>query len=312
MSAYHCPVLLNEVLEGLNVKNTENGIFFDGTCGGGNHSYAILEQNPTARLIATDKDAEAITESQKRLSPFAGRFQIYRSDFKDFEQVFAQAGVEKLDGFLLDLGISSHQIDEEERGFAYTKPNAPLDMRMDASASLDARDVVNGYSEEALRKILWEYGEESYARSIAANIVKARQTQTIETCGRLNEIVEKSVPPKYRYSACAKKTFQAIRIEVNGELNGLSECVYALADRLKKGGRGCVITFHSLEDRIVKRVFGDLNTGCVCPKNLPVCVCGRVQRARLVNKHPITASEREQTENSRSKCAKLRIIEKIT
>lgn len=312
MSAYHCPVLLKEVLDGLNVQNVENGIFFDGTLGGGNHSYAILESSPTARLIATDKDGEALEEGRKRLAPFEGRFALFHSDYKDFESVFDQAQVSKIDGFLLDLGISSHQIDDETRGFSYTKPNGPLDMRMDKSATKSAYDVVNGYSEEMLRKILWEYSEESYARSIAANIVKARSEQAITTCGRLNGIVERSVPPKYRYSACGRKTFQAIRIEVNGELQGLYECVTALAERLKPGGRGCVITFHSLEDRIVKQAFKELNTGCICPKSLPVCVCGRVQKVKLIGKHPIVAGEEELKRNSRSKSAKLRIIEKLS
>lgn len=312
MSAYHCPVLLEEVLEGLNVKNVERGVFFDGTCGGGNHSFAILQNSPTSRLVATDKDAEAIAEAGKRLSPFEGRYELFRSDFKNFSEALERANVTELDGFLLDLGISSHQIDTEERGFAYTKPNAPLDMRMDRDAKPSAEDIVNEYSEESLRKLLWEFGEESYAKSIAAGIVRERQIKRITTCGRLNEIIEKNVPAKYRFNACGRKTFQAIRIEVNGELAGLGDCVRALTDKLKKGGRGCVITFHSLEDRIVKQVFKDLCTGCTCPKTLPVCVCGRVQQGKLVGKQPITASERELAQNSRSKSAKLRIIEKIT
>ncbi len=312
MSAYHCPVLLKEVIEGLNVKNLSGGTFFDGTCGGGNHAYAVLESNPAVRLVATDKDGEAIAESQKRLAPFAERFQIFRSDYKNYAEVLDRAGVESLDGFLLDLGISSHQIDTEERGFAYTKPDAPLDMRMDTRQKRDAKEIVNTYSEEALKRLLWEYGEESYARSIAANIVKEREKQTIATCVQLNAIVEKSVPPKYRYAACARKTFQAIRIEVNEELGGLGECVEGLVKRLKKGGRGCVITFHSLEDRIVKQVFRDLCTGCTCPKNFPVCVCGRKEQGKPVGKQPVTAGEEELRENSRSKSAKLRIIEKIT
>lgn len=312
MSAYHCPVLLKEVIVGLNVKNLSGGTFFDGTCGGGNHAYAVLESNPAVRLVATDKDGEAIAESQKRLAPFAERLQLFRSDYKNYAEVLDRAGVESLDGFLLDLGISSHQIDTEERGFAYTKPDAPLDMRMDTRQKRDAKEIVNTYSEEALKRLLWEYGEEGYARSIAANIVKEREKQTIATCGQLNAIVEKSVPPKYRYAACARKTFQAIRIEVNEELGGLGECVEGLVKRLKKGGRGCVITFHSLEDRIVKQVFRDLCTGCTCPKNFPVCVCGRKEQGKPVGKQPVTAGEEELRENSRSKSAKLRIIEKIT
>ena len=312
MSAYHCPVLLEEVLEGLNVRKADGGVFFDGTLGGGNHSYAMLESNPAVKLIATDKDDEALAEGKKRLAPFEGRFKLFHSDFKNFESVLEEAAIPALDGYLLDLGVSSHQIDEETRGFSYTKSEAPLDMRMDTTASFSACDVVNGYSQEALKRILREYGEETYAPTIAANIVKARESKKITTCGQLQAIIERSVPPKYRFSACGRKTFQAIRIEVNGELQGLYECVIGLTERLKKGGRGCVITFHSLEDRIVKQAFRELSTGCTCPKTLPVCVCGRVQKGKLVGKQPITASEEELARNSRSKSAKLRIIEKIS
>lgn len=312
MEPYHRPVLLNEVIEGLNVKNTVGGVYFDGTAGAAGHSSAILSQNPTARLVATDKDGDAIIEADKHLAPFAGRYKLYRMDYKNYSKALEEAGEDKLDGFLLDLGISSHQIDEEERGFSYTKPNAPLDMRMDRRSPLTARTVVNTYDEEALVRVLREYGEESYARPIVRRIIQERNIKEITTCGQLEEIIEKSVPPKYRYSACAKKTFQAIRIEVNGELNGLRECIFGLAGRLKAGGRGCVISFHSLEDRIVKLAFRDLSTGCTCPKSFPVCVCGRTQQAKLIGKQPITASEKELNENSRSKSAKLRIIEKLS
>lgn len=309
MSEYHQPIMVDEVLAGLDIK--KDGVYFDGTCGGGGHSYAILSSDPTVRLIATDKDGDAIREASARLAPFGKRFQLFRSDFKEYERVLAEAGVERLDGYLLDLGISSHQIDARERGFAYMAEEAPLDMRMDDRASLTAEIVVNEYPAERLLTILREYGEESFATSIVRNIVREREKGRIETCGALRRIVEESVPAYYRYNACARKTFQAIRIEVNGELDGLKECVEGLTRRLKKGGRACILTFHSLEDRIVKNVFRSMSEGCTCPKSFPVCVCGKKEEIELVNRKPITASEEEQKSNSRSTSAKLRIARKL-
>ncbi len=309
MSEYHRPIMVNEVLEGLNVK--DGGIYFDGTAGGGGHSFAILASNPTVRLVATDKDGEAIAEATRRLEPFRGRFRIFRTDFKNFAEAFDGAGVEKIDGFLLDLGISSHQIDTRERGFAYMCDDAPLDMRMDDRSPLTAETVVNEYAEEELFRILREYGEETFASSIVRNIAAARKTERIATCGQLRGIVERSVPAKYRFSACARKTFQAIRIEVNGELDGLRECLTGLIRRLKKDGRACVLTFHSLEDRIVKEVFRSMAEGCTCPKNFPVCVCGKKQEIEIITKKPLTASREEVEENSRSSSAKLRIARKL-
>ena len=309
MSEYHRPIMVNEVLEGLNVK--DGGVYFDGTAGGGGHSFAILASNPTVRLIATDKDGEAIAEATKRLEPFRGRFRIFRTDFKNYAEAFDAAGVEKIDGFLLDLGISSHQIDTRERGFAYMCDEAPLDMRMDDRSPLTAETVVNEYGEEELFRILREYGEETFASSIVRNIAAARSAERIVTCGQLRRIVEKSVPAKYRYNACARKTFQVIRIEVNGELDGLKECLTGLVRRLKKDGRACVLTFHSLEDRIVKEVFRSLAEGCTCPKFFPVCVCGKKQEVEIITKKPITAGRDEVEENSRSTSAKLRIARKL-
>ncbi len=305
---YHRPVLLEETVAGLDLK--ENGVYFDGTLGGGGHSSEILKRMPTARLVATDRDPEAIAAAEERLSPFAGRFQIYRDNFKNFEEVLQRAGVGKLDGFLLDLGISSHQIDDRERGFSYLADEAPLDMRMDKSGGLSARDVVNGYPEERLKEILKEYGEERYAGYIAKKIAARRADKPIETCGELKAIVESSYPAKERTPACARQTFQAIRIEVNGELDGLGECVKNLLGRLKTGGRGCVITFHSLEDRIVKQAFRELSTGCDCPKYFPVCVCGKKKTIEEITKKPLVATEEERRENPRSKSAKLRIARK--
>ena len=309
MSGYHRPIMVDEVLEGLDIRT--GGVYFDGTAGGGGHSFAILAADPTVRLVATDKDGDAIREVTERLSPFAGRYKLYRTDFKNFASVLDDAGVEKLDGYLLDLGISSHQIDTRERGFAYMSDDAPLDMRMDDRAQLTAKEVVNGYSEEALLRILREYGEESYASSIVRNIVRERAKGEIATCGALRSVIEESVPAAYRYHACARKTFQAIRIEVNGELDGLKECVEGLTRRLKKGGRACILTFHSLEDRIVKNVFRAMSEGCTCPKSFPVCVCGKKQEIELVSRKPLTASEEEQRSNPRSTSAKLRIARKV-
>ena len=308
MSAYHRPIMVDEVIRGLDVK--DGGVYFDGTLGGGNHSYEILAANPTVKIVGTDRDPEAIEEAGKRLNEFRDRAIVVKSDFKDYERVLEELQIEKIDGYLLDLGISSHQIDSERRGFAYRMKNAPLDMRMDTGAALSARDVVNGYSEEALRRILREYGEERFASAIVRNIVRRRQTKPIETCGELEELVRDGIPPKFRTPACARQSFQAIRIEVNGELAGLDKCVEGLTRRLKKNGRGCVITFHSLEGRIVKRVFQKLASGCVCPKELPVCVCGKKEEIELVGRY--TASELETKENSRSKSAKLRVVRKIT
>lgn len=301
--------MLGEVIEGLQVK--ENGVYFDGTVGGGGHSFAILSRNKTARLIATDKDDEAIAAATERLKTFEGRFHIHKSDYKDFALVLAEEGVESLDGVLLDFGISSHQIDDPERGFSYVKDDAPLDMRMDAKAPLTAETVVNEYPEEKLKRILKEYGEEQFAHKIVTNILKAREKKRITTCGELKKLIEDAYPAKLKGAACARQTFQAIRIEVNGELDGLKECVTALTRRLSPHGRICILTFHSLEDRIVKQVFRELSENCICPKTFPVCVCGKKREVEIITKKPLTASEEELKENSRSQCAKLRIAEKI-
>ncbi|MDE7167753.1 MAG: 16S rRNA (cytosine(1402)-N(4))-methyltransferase RsmH [Clostridia bacterium] len=307
----HIPVMLEECMQGLNLK--DGGVYFDGTVGGAGHSFEILKRTaPTGRLIATDLDDDAILAAERRLSVFAGRFEIYQSDYKDFEKVLSEAGVESLDGAILDFGVSSFQLDTEERGFSYMKPNAPLDMRMDQSQELTAEILLNEYPQNEISKILKEYGEEKFASLIAANIVKARTRNRITTCGELVEIIESSIPKKFQQNGpAARKSFQAIRIAVNGELKGLYECVTGLTRRLKKGGRIVILTFHSLEDRIVKQAFRYLETDCICDKNLPVCVCGKVQEVEVITKKPIIASVKEMALNSRSKCAKLRIAEKI-
>ena len=307
----HKPVMLEECMQGLALKT--GGLWFDGTIGGGGHSYEILKRtSPSGRLIATDLDDEAIQASTNRLKEFGGRYTIYKSNYKDFESVFEQAGVDKIDGAILDFGISSHQIDDEERGFSYKMADAPLDMRMDRSSSLTAERIVNTYSEEKLAWILKTYGEETFAKQIARNIVKARADKPLKTSGELSEIIKMSIPAKFRYGApCERKSFQALRIEVNGELDGLYELVCSLTRRLKSGGRMVILTFQSLEDRIVKEAFREMENPCTCPSNFPVCVCGKKSEIKIITKKPITASEEELKDNSRSKCAKLRIAEKL-
>lgn len=306
----HKPVLLEECMQGLLLK--AGGVWFDGTVGGGGHSYEILKRtSPSGQLIATDLDDSAIAAASARLSEFSGRFRIYKNNYKNFAAVLEEAGVAELDGVLLDFGVSSFQLDERERGFSYMQ-DAPLDMRMDASAPFTAEDAVNGYTEEELAKILKEYGEERFAKNIARNIAAARKKARIRTTGELAKIVEESIPAKFRQNGpCARKTFQAIRIEVNGELDGLEEAVKGLALRLKKGGRICILTFHSLEDRIVKNAFRDLATDCICDKSLPVCVCGKKKEVEIITHKPLTASAEELQNNSRAKSAKLRIAERV-
>ena len=306
----HKPVLLEECMQGLLLK--AGGVWFDGTVGGGGHSYEILKRtSPSGQLIATDLDDSAIAAASARLSEFSGRFRIYKNNYKNYAAVLEEAGVAELDGVLLDFGVSSFQLDERERGFSYMQ-DAPLDMRMDASAPFTAEDAVNGYTEEELAKILKEYGEERFAKNIARNIAAARKKARIRTTWELAKIVEESIPAKFRQNGpCARKTFQAIRIEVNGELDGLEEAVKGLALRLKKGGRICILTFHSLEDRIVKNAFRDLATDCICDKSLPVCVCGKKKEVEIITHKPLTASAEELQNNSRAKSAKLRIAERV-
>ncbi len=306
---YHRPVMLGEVIDGLSIK--PGGVYFDGTVGGGGHAFSVLEKEKSAYLIGTDRDGDAIAAATERLKPFAGRFELYRTNYKNYQEVFDRAGADRLDGVLLDLGISSHQIDDETRGFSYLRADAPLDMRMDTTSSLTAFDVVNGYEETRLVRILRDFGEERFAVPIVKNLIRERAKRPIETCGRLAKIVEESLPFRLRSPACARQTFQAVRIEVNGELEGLSECVTGLCRRLKQGGRICILTFHSLEDRIVKNAFRDLSIGCTCPKSFPVCVCGKTREIAPVGRQPIFPSEQEKEENPRSRSAKLRIAQKL-
>ena len=307
----HIPVMLEECMEGLEPK--DGGIYFDGTLGGAGHSYEILRRSsPTGKLIATDLDDEAIAAAKERLAPFEGRFSLHKSNFKNFEEVLSKEGVEELDGVMLDFGVSSHQIDEPERGFSYMSKDAPLDMRMDGTAQLTAEYVVNEYPQSELARILKEYGEEKFASQIAANVVKARQQARIKTCGEFVKIIEDSIPKKFQQNGpAARKSFQAVRIEVNGELDGLYETVLGLTRRLKRGGRIAILTFHSLEDRIVKNAFRFLETDCICPKELPVCVCGKKKEIEVLTKKPVVAGPKEMVINSRSRSAKLRVAQKI-
>ena len=305
----HKSVLLAECIENLNIN--PHGVYVDCTCGGGGHSAEILKRLEDGLLICVDKDLEALDVCKQRLSQL-GNVKFVHSDFKNVDFVLDGLGISKVDGFLADLGVSSYQIDNYERGFAYMAQDAPLDMRMDASQSLSAKTVVNTYDERTLFTLLRDYGEEKFAKAIAANIVAERAIAPIETCGRLVQIIDKSIPAAVRRKGGhpAKRTFQALRIEVNKELDGLDEALQTMCDRLNPNGRIAVITFHSLEDRIVKHCFADLATGCVCPPNLPVCVCGHKAKGKLVSKKAILPSEEEMQNNSRSQSAKLRVFEK--
>ncbi len=306
MPNYHIPVLLNEVLDALKVK--AGGIYLDGTLGGGGHSSAIMKAG--GRLIATDRDDEAIAESKKRFqSEGLTDYTIVKSNFKKAKKVLDELGIDEIDGALLDLGISSHQIDEPTRGFSY-RFDGKLDMRMDTESDLTAYEVINEYKEEELVKILFEYGEEKFARKIVSAIAKQRKIAPINSTLELAEIVKKATPEFYhRQGHPAKKTFQAIRIEVNGELEGLKEVVEDLASKIKSGGRLAIITFHSLEDRIIKQAMRLACTDCICDKSLPICICGHKAIAKNIGK--IKPSKQELADNSRSASATLRVIEKL-
>ena len=298
--------MLDECIEGLAIK--PEGIYVDGTAGGAGHSKEIAKRLTTGRLIAIDRDPEAVKTATERLEGLNA--EVVLSNYDEIRRVLDERSVEGADGILLDLGVSSYQLDNAQRGFSYHN-DAPLDMRM-SSSGMSARDVVNDYTEEMLSQIIFRYGEEKFAKSIARGIVKAREQAPIETTLQLAEIVKNNVPQKARRekNPC-KKTFQAIRIEVNGELEHLSNALDAAFDCLNVGGRMCVITFHSLEDRLVKQRFLEYCKGCECPPDFPVCVCGKTPRGKLINRKPITASQQELDENLRSRSAKLRIIEKL-
>ena len=310
MEFKHISVLLNESVDALNIK--KDGVYADGTLGGGGHSEKILERlSDKGLLIGIDRDIEAIEAAKERLKNYSNV--IYENtNFKNIKEILQKNDIKNIDGAVLDLGVSSYQLDNADRGFSYIA-SSRLDMRMDTSACLDAYKVVNTYSEEELAKIFFEYGEEKFSRRIAAKIVEERAKKPIETTLELSELVKKCIPQKTvkKGSHPAKRVFQAIRIEVNGELDILEGAINDFFDSLKSGGRLAIISFHSLEDRIVKNTFANLARGCVCPKDFPVCVCGQKPRGKIITKKAVVPTEDEIEFNKRSKSSKLRVIEKI-
>ena len=307
----HKSVLLWECMEGLAIR--PDGIYIDGTAGGAGHSSCIASQlSDGGRLIAMDQDEVAVQTATARLAAFGERATVVRSNFREVEKVCRDLGIEQIDGMLLDLGVSSYQLDTAERGFSY-QADAPLDMRMDLRNPLSAYEVVNEYSEERIKKILFEYGEERFSGRIASAILRAREQAPIRTTGELVRIVKGAIPAAARDGGHhpAKRTFQALRIEVNAELDVIEPAIRSAVSMLREGGRIAIITFHSLEDRIVKQTFADLASGCTCPKNFPVCVCGKKPKVKVVTRKPILPSEAELEENPRSRSAKLRVAEKL-
>ena len=312
MEFNHYSVLLNETIENLNIK--PDGIYVDGTLGGGGHAYQVASRlSEKGRLIGIDQDADAIAAAGERLKEFGDKITIIRSNYANMKEELHRIGVEKVDGIVLDLGVSSFQLDTPERGFTYRDENAPLDMRMDDRQSLNAKDIVNGYSEMDLYRIIRDYGEDKFAKNIAKHIVQERAKKPIETTGELTEIIRASIPMKVQVTGGhpAKRTFKAIRIELNKELEVLQNNLDDMIDLLNPGGRICIITFHSLEDRIVKTNFKRNENPCTCPSDFPVCVCGKKSKGKVVTRKPILPSEEELEVNSRSKSAKLRVFERV-
>ena len=310
MEFKHKSVLLDETISNLNIK--PDGIYVDGTLGGGGHSYEIASRlTEGGRLIGIDQDADAICAAGERLKEFSDRITIVRNNYRNMADVLDELGISKVNGIILDLGVSSYQLDTAERGFTY-KTDAPLDMRMDRRQSVTAKNIVNEYSEFDLYRIIRDYGEDKFAKNIAKHIVAARQVKPIETTFELNDIIKAAIPMKCRISGGhpAKKTFQAIRIELNHELDVLENSIDTMIERLDAGGRLCIITFHSLEDRIVKTRFKNNENPCTCPPDFPVCVCGKKPKGKVITRKPILPSEEELKENKRSKSAKLRVFEK--
>ena len=309
MEFKHYSVLLKESVDYLNIN--ENGVYADATLGGGGHSYEILSRG-AKKLIGIDQDRDAISAATKRLEGFGDKLITVNRNFSEIKAILDELGIEKIDGAVMDLGVSSYQLDNAERGFSYMH-DAPLDMRMNRDNPKSAYDVVNGYSESELTKIFYEYGEEKWSARIAKFIVEKRNEQEIKTTGELTEIIKAAIPKAARMEGGhpAKRVFQAIRIEVNGELEILKQAVNDFVDALKPGGVLSVITFHSLEDRIVKKTFKELAQGCTCPKSFPVCVCGKTSAVKVLTTKPILPSEKELDENSRSKSAKLRVVVKL-
>jgi S-adenosyl-methyltransferase mraW len=310
MEFVHKSVLLNETIDGLNIQ--PDGIYVDGTLGGGGHAYEVCRRlGDKGSIVGIDQDAAAIEAAGNRLKDFGEKVTIVRSNYCDMKSKLHELGIDKVDGIVLDLGVSSYQLDTAERGFSY-REDAPLDMRMDTRQKMTARDIINDYEEMELYRVIRDYGEDKFAKNIAKHIVAARKVKPIETTGELTEIIRASIPMKYQKKSGhpAKRTFQAIRIELNRELEVLKDSLDDMIDLLNPGGRLCIITFHSLEDRIVKSAFRKNENPCTCPSDFPVCVCGKVSKGSILTRKPILPSEEEMEENSRAKSAKLRIFER--
>lgn len=311
MTFSHTSVLLYETVDSLNIR--PDGIYVDGTLGGGGHASLVLSRlGEQGRLIGLDQDADAIAAAGERLKEYGDRVTVIRTNYENIKDALASQGIWGADGIYLDLGVSSYQLDTADRGFTYREDDAPLDMRMDQRNTQTAKDIVNGYSEMELYRIIRDYGEDRFAKNIAKHIVKARQEKEIETAGELTEIIKAAIPAKVRATGGhpSKRTFQAIRIELNRELQVLEQSIDTMIDLLNPGGRLSIITFHSLEDRIVKNKFRENENPCICPPEFPVCMCGRKSRGRVVTRKPVLPSEEELASNKRSKSAKLRVFEK--
>ena len=309
MEFKHKSVLLNETIDGLNIK--PDGIYVDGTLGGGGHAYEVCRRlGEKGSIVGIDQDAAAIEAASARLKDFGEKVTIVRSNYCDMKSKLHELGIDKVDGIVLDLGVSSYQLDTAERGFSY-REDAPLDMRMDTRQKMTARDIVNDYTEADLYRVIRDYGEDKFAKNIAKHIVQARAVKPVETTAELSEIIRASIPMKFQKKSGhpAKRTFQAIRIELNRDLDVLRDSLDDMIDLLNPGGRLCIITFHSLEDRIVKSAFRKNENPCTCPPDFPVCVCGKKSKGSIITKKPILPSEEELEYNSRSKSAKLRIFE---
>lgn len=311
MEFRHKSVLLEETIENLNIK--PDGIYVDGTLGGAGHAYEVAKRlTEGGRLIGIDQDADAIAAASQKLEPLKNRVTIVRNNYCNMKEELQKLGISGVDGILLDLGVSSFQLDTPERGFTYREEDAPLDMRMDQRNSRTAKDIVNQYSEKELYRIIRDFGEDRFAKNIAKHIVAARQEKEIETTGELTEIIRASIPKKIQAAGGhpAKRTFQAIRIELNRELEVLQDTLDEMIELLNEDGRICIITFHSLEDRIVKTIFKKNENPCTCPSDFPVCVCGKKSKGKVISRKPILPKEEELEENSRAKSAKLRVFEK--
>ncbi len=312
MEFKHKSVLLEETIEYLKIH--PDGIYVDGTLGGGGHAYEVCRRlSEKGRFIGIDQDADAIKAAAGRLSEFEDRVQIIRSNYCEMQEALAERGITKVDGIVLDLGVSSYQLDDPARGFTYRAMDAPLDMRMDTRQNFTAKELINTYSEQELYRVIRNYGEDKFAKNIAKHIVMARKEKEIETTGELTEIVKAAIPAKVRMSGGhpAKRTFQAIRIELNRELEVLQDSLEDMIHLLNPGGRLCIITFHSLEDRVVKNIYKKSENPCTCPSDFPVCVCGKKPLGKAVTRKPVTPSEEEMEHNPRSKSAKLRVFERI-